>query len=388
MANSSFIMMETILQTVLCVSSTVCLWSAFLLAYNWQGVRQRRWLSSVLFLWGLAWGCRAYGLIFGNTAPIYERVLTPELILVAIIAGFTFLVWPIAVLNAPKVKLSRLLLFCLPFILCVTIYYGTIGVFGLRQFNFTSLHEVGTHISYFSVWFRLVMCACLLGYLVFTIKIIICYIGDYNRYVEENYSEYEKYTIKWMRTYLIGLMAITVLFFINLCFASYTTFLCHNIVACIFLAWLTAKVMVYNTPYVADINDYVVPEMPKTEGEDFNSRFSTYKQQIEIWMANERPYLSTDFNLKNVMTHFRLNRTYASKIFNEGFGKSFILVVREYRIEYAKKIIDNNPAISMSEVAHLCGYSTAQAFHKAFVDCNNGLTPKRYSQAKTSSLKK
>lgn len=375
--------METILPIVLCVSSTICLWSAFLLAYDWQGIRQRRWLSLVLFLWGLAWASRAYGLIFSDTAPMYDLVFTPELILVAIIAGFTFLVWPITVLTAPKVKPRRLLVFCLPFIFCVTIYYGIIELFDLKQFNFTSLQGVWAHISYFSVWFRLIMCTCLLGYLIFTVKLIICYIGYYNRYVEENYSEYEKYTIKWMHTYLFGLVAITVFFFINLCFASYTTFLCHNIVACAFLAWLTARVMVYNTPYAADLNEYVVPELPKTDGEDFNSMFNHYKQQIEMWMVNERPYLSADFNLKDVMTRFRLNRTYASKIFNDGFGRSFILVVREYRIEYARKIIDSNPTIPMSEVAHLCGYSTAQAFHKAFVYCNDGLTPGRYAQAKS-----
>lgn len=353
------------------------------MAYDWQGIRQRRWLSLVLFLWGLAWASRAYGLIFSDTAPMYDMVFTPELILVAIIAGFTFLVWPITVLTAPKVKPRRLLVFCLPFIFCVTIYYGIIELFDLKQFNFTSLQGVWAHISYFSVWFRLIMCTCLLGYLIFTVKLIICYIGYYNRYVEENYSEYEKYTIKWMHTYLFGLVAITVFFFINLCFASYTTFLCHNIVACAFLAWLTARVMVYNTPYAADLNEYVVPELPKTDGEDFNSMFNHYKQQIEMWMVNERPYLSADFNLKDVMTRFRLNRTYASKIFNDGFGRSFILVVREYRIEYARKIIDSNPTIPMSEVAHLCGYSTAQAFHKAFVYCNDGLTPGRYAQAKS-----
>lgn len=35
----------------------------------------------------------------------------------------------------------------------------------------------------------------------------------------------------------------------------------------------------------------------------------------------------------------------------------------------------------MTEVAHLCGYSTAQSFHKAFVYCSNGVTPGKYAQS-------
>lgn len=377
-------MMKTILQTTLCVSSTLCLWSAFLLAYDWQGIRQRRWLSVVLLLWGLAWALRAYGLVFGDTTHIYETILAPELILVGILVGTTFLVWPITVLSVPKINLRRLLVFWLPFILCVTIYYGTISLFGLKQFIFTSLSDFWSHISYFSVWFRLVLCACLIGYLAVTVRLTIRYINKYNKYIEDNYSEYQKFTIGWMRTYLFGLVTITVFFFINLCFASYTYFLCHNIVACVFLAWLTAKIMVYNTPYSSDSTEYLIPELTKIEGEDFNSKFSSYKQQVEMWLVNERPYLSADFNLKDVMIHFGLNRTYASKIFNDGFGKSFIIVIREYRIEYAKKLIQINPTISMSEVAHLCGYSTAQAFHKAFVYCNDGLTPGKYARTLNS----
>ncbi len=372
-------MIETVLKTSLCVSSTICPWSALLLAVNWQGVKQRRWLSLVLFLWGVAWALRAYGLIGGNTSPLYNAVLQPGLILLGIVAGFTFLVWPITVLNEPKTNKRQLIMFCLPFLLCASIYYGIIGMFGLRQFNLTTLSEFWSHISYFSIWFRLVMCACLLGYLICTIKLTIRYINCYNRYVEETCPEYEEYSINWMPKYLFGLVAITIFFFIHLCFASYLTFLCHNIAACIFLAWLATKVMVYNSPYILDRTYDVIPELVPAKGEDFNSKFDWYRLQIEMWLENDKPYLSVDFNLKNVMIHFGLNRTYASRIFNEGFGRSFIIVVREYRIGYAKKVIETNPSISMTEVAHLCGYSTVQAFHKAFVYCNNGLTPGKYA---------
>lgn len=116
-------------------------------------------------------------------------------------------------------------------------------------------------------------------------------------------------------------------------------------------------------------------------GEDFNSQFDSYKRSIEEWLQSDRPYLNADFSLQEVINRFNLNRTYASRIFNEGFGQSFILVMRHYRIEYAKELLRQNPGISITEVAQQCGYSTVQAFHKAFAYCNGGLTPGRYAQS-------
>lgn len=381
-ADFAFHIMDILLQTTLCVTSTICLWSAFLLAFNWQGVRQRRWLSAMVFLWGLAWGLRAYNLIFRDAIPTYGIVLPPELILAGIFTSFSFLVWPLSVVSGPKVGARQISLFLLPFVSCTAIYYGTIGLFHLDRFTFSSMSDFWSHISYFSVWFRIVMCLCLICYLIVTINLVIHNINKYNKYVEDNYSEYDKYTINWMPVYLIGLVIIALIFFANLCFASILTFLCHNIIACIFWAWLSAKVMVYNSPFVSTHIEYVIPELSLSKGEDFNSMFDTYKQRIEKWIEDDRPYLNAEFSLKDVMTRFNLNRTYASKIFNDGFGKSFIILVREHRVEYAKKLIENNPSITMSEVAFLCGYSTPQAFHKAFVFCNDGLTPGKFAISK------
>lgn len=119
----------------------------------------------------------------------------------------------------------------------------------------------------------------------------------------------------------------------------------------------------------------------ETKGEDFNSQFDSYKRDIETWMQTERPYLNADFSLQEVINRFKLNRTYASRIFNDGFGQSFLLVVRDYRIAYAKELLRAKPGMPISEVAQQCGYSTVQAFHKAFAYCNEGLTPGRYAQS-------
>lgn len=169
-------------------------------------------------------------------------------------------------------------------------------------------------------------------------------------------------------------------------------------VICILLAWLAPRLGArglrkgYGQPIPTDYaglpdaddlsaSDGLPESDAEVRGEDFNSQFDSYKRSIEEWLQSDRPYLNADFSLQEVINRFNLNRTYASRIFNEGFGQSFILVMRHYRIEYAKELLRQNPGISITEVAQQCGYSTVQAFHKAFAYCNDGLTPGRYAQS-------
>lgn len=152
-------------------------------------------------------------------------------------------------------------------------------------------------------------------------------------------------------------------------------------VGCILLAWFTRKGRCLRSRPVDGEPEGGGISAEEAKGEDFNSQFDSYKRDIESWMRTERPYLNVDFSLQEVINRFKLNRTYASRIFNDGFGQSFLLVVREYRIAYAKELMRDNPGMSLSDVAQQCGYSTVQAFHKAFAYCNGGMTPGRYAQS-------
>lgn len=157
-------------------------------------------------------------------------------------------------------------------------------------------------------------------------------------------------------------------------------------VACMLLAWLAPKLGTRRFRKDSGGSDPAGHDGPAADdveikGEDFNNQFDIYKRNIEEWLDTDRPYLNADFSLQEVINRFKLNRTYASRIFNEGFGQSFILVVRDYRIEYAKELLRQKPGISISEVAQECGYSTVQAFHKAFAYCNDGMTPGKFAQS-------
>ena len=78
-----------------------------------------------------------------------------------------------------------------------------------------------------------------------------------------------------------------------------------------------------------------------------------------------------------------LNRTYLSRVFNDGFGDSFSGVVRDYRIREAEEMLVNRKDIPVGQVGELCGFSSPSVFHRAFVQSHGGLTPNRYRRQST-----
>ena len=64
----------------------------------------------------------------------------------------------------------------------------------------------------------------------------------------------------------------------------------------------------------------------------FLNKLPAYHDEIANWMIKEKPYLNPSFKLMDVSNILPLNRTYLSRVFNDGFGESFSNVVRNYRI--------------------------------------------------------
>lgn len=110
----------------------------------------------------------------------------------------------------------------------------------------------------------------------------------------------------------------------------------------------------------------------------FLKKLPVYRDEIARWMTTRKPYLDPNFKLMDVADILPLNRTYLSRVFNDGFGDSFSSVVREYRIREAEWMLANRKEIPVGQIGELCGFSSPSAFHRAFVQSHDGLTPNRY----------
>lgn len=85
--------------------------------------------------------------------------------------------------------------------------------------------------------------------------------------------------------------------------------------------------------------------------------------------------------LSDVSRVLPLNRSYLSRVFNEGFGKNFNEVVRFYRVEYSREVLSKEPSFPLQKVAELCGFGSDSTFIRAFKQVT-GMTPSQF-KAKT-----
>ncbi|MCW6680504.1 response regulator [Aerococcaceae bacterium NML130460] len=104
----------------------------------------------------------------------------------------------------------------------------------------------------------------------------------------------------------------------------------------------------------------------------------TFKQQILTIMKEN--LANVDFNLSMLATEMNLSANYLSKLIRNNFKVSFVDLLKQIRIEHAKKLLHTHPStIKIYEVATLTGFSNQYYFSQVFKQ-ETGLPPKEYAK--------
>lgn len=197
------------------------------------------------------------------------------------------------------------------------------------------------HIGEFNVWYRLLMIASIVLYLAFLFRLTWRYKEVYRQWCHDNYSDQKNIDISWLRRYGIGVALIGVAYFWLLFDGSTYCLIVHNLTVQCFFCYTLYKGLFHDNPYTEDFfrhtldetdarreaelrrNDYR-PTTPTPRGRKlFLRKLPAYRAEVARWMAERKPYLRGDFKLMDVSEILPLNRTYLSRVFNDGFGDSF-----------------------------------------------------------------
>jgi AraC-like DNA-binding protein len=74
-----------------------------------------------------------------------------------------------------------------------------------------------------------------------------------------------------------------------------------------------------------------------------------------------------------------MNRTYLSQLINSTYGCSFYQFVNRYRIEEAKRLMQDHPEMKAGEIASRAGFSSREAFARTFTQVT-GLSPREWGK--------
>jgi AraC-like DNA-binding protein len=199
--------------------------------------------------------------------------------------------------------------------------------------------------------------------------VVLTHIRAYRRWCEDNYSSMENIDVQWVIRYCIMLFIIGANY-VYMCFTNgHTRAFTQEWFIIFMLAYSTEQILFRKNPWEGV--SAAAEEEPET-GNDAD------RERLDAWMDAEKPYCNPDFKLMDLRAVLPMNRTYLSHFINNTYGCTFFQYVNRYRIEEAKRLMEQHPEMKMTEVATLSGFSSRNVFSHIF-SRETGITPKEWS---------
>jgi len=351
----------------------------------------------MMLMWGLAYVAQLLSILHGNALP-QRGILPPFGILAGNLAIITTMFYAIEVIRPGWLSLKRATLCFIPFIVMVGSYLGMLRLMGESPLVLTNMDMLATNLGRFNVWYRIVMLTVTLSYLVIIEIILLRYAPSYRQWTDNNYSSPELMDVSWFTYYTGGFIWLTALYVATQLTANWYVHMAHYTTLIVFFGYVTYKGLFQRNAYPEGFFHNTMNEkLAEKQAEEaevallppeesispiiftgfFSESLEEYKTAFDEWMRCEKPYLRTNFQKSDVAVLFPMNRTYLSRLFSEGYGKSFSQVVRQYRIEEAKRLMQKQPQLPLKQLATLCGFTSQVVFNRTFVE-ETGMTPKSY----------
>lgn len=119
--------------------------------------------------------------------------------------------------------------------------------------------------------------------------------------------------------------------------------------------------------YLSSINSGVVASIQVSGYEKLINSF------VELMVGNSL-FLKPDLTIEELADKLGTNRTYVSKLVNIQYGMPFRDYVNKLRIDYAKRLISDEPDASVDYIAAKSGFNSSSQFIRKFKELEN-VTP-------------
>lgn len=396
---------RTVRWSVISMLCCLCLGGSFMLLARRNGGRARALFAFVMFMVGLTNLLSLIkGLTTGYAGVVEYKFLSLPMLVYGSVYAYIFLLYPIEAFRPGWLTLKRAILLSLSTVVIPGIYLLLVKLQQEPMPAIDNRAALSREFWNINVWVPLLI----LAYPVFGLTIMLRYRKNYMKWCENNYASLENIDIKWLEDYIFSNFVITLSCYVVVLSDNVRSVLMHNIIFLVFFLYGFYRVLFQKSPYPegyfkesmnemdAEIREAMhigetCPgedgrmEMIPVEETDTNSRYlfadklPEYKNKLEQWMQTEKPYLRKDFKLTDAMEILPLNRSYLSRLFNEGYGETFYQFVMRYRIAESKHLLLSRPDLNIACIADLSGFSSPPVFSRAFLQETN-YTPMQWRE--------
>ena len=329
----------------------ICALGAFLLFTHSEGLRIRKASAWALLVWGVADSSilvQDYLMQF-PILRIGSDALDAYTMLIGNFLAWILLIYPTETLRPGWLNWKRGILQLLPMVLLVALDY--VVPFDLR-------------------W--LVML-----YPLALVLLVLAHIRKYRKWCEENYSSMDHIDAQWLVRYL-SMVLIMGGSYLYICFSDNPgRAVTQNAFLFFLFCYSIEQILFREDPW---------QNMQSNEEQIDKETLPDAAARLTEWMVQSKPYLNPDLRLMDLREVLPMNRTYLSQFIHDEFDCSFFQFVNRYRIEEAKRLLREEPSLTIEQVALRSGFSSRISFTRVFTN-ETGLSPREWSaQCNISSI--
>jgi AraC-like DNA-binding protein len=255
--------------------------------------------------------------------------------------------------------------------------YGflTVQPYAFRNSFWSNVHE--------PITYRIEFDGTLLSLLVY-LGLSLRLLQHYGRYVEENFSETSRLTLRWLRVLLLLLVIVTGQWAVETVLRDgygvfYRFDFSYVLLGLLLLVLGTAGLWQGNLPVqFADAKQppALTPAKPTP---DINP---DHIDRIRRAMTTDKLYLNSTLTLTDLAQHVNLNPKVVSQVINTGIGQSFNDFVNHHRVEAVQQRLrtDDLTRLTLLGIALESGFNSKTTFNRIFKQ-HTGQSPSAFAGA-------
>jgi AraC-like DNA-binding protein len=228
-------------------------------------------------------------------------------------------------------------------------------------------------------------------YLVQLIRYTRQFVLNYRQFrqkMDNYFSGLEKQKMQWVTVSFFLALGIGIIALVTALFPTVYTGIASSVIYLLFYGWFAIRFISY--PHVFGRIEEIFAdsdESPPVSGIENDKKYtadaSKLERRIDDWI-NRKMFTNPNVSLGDLSREFAINRYYLSKYINENRHCNFNAWVNGLRIEEAKRLLQNNPGMTVSDVAEQTGFSSCAYFGKLFLK-NAGQTPQQWRKTLNST---
>lgn len=224
------------------------------------------------------------------------------------------------------------------------------------------------YAEHLNIWIIFIVNAIYLQWLIYII-LSFTYINPIIQKIREK-SSLKKLEV-WFLSIYVGVAFICLAYII----AAYTSYIVGALSFTFVLYLILLLLMFRNNNESAFFN-----EKEKYQNKEIDPETLLLIDHKITLIIEKELFVNPNFNLEEAAKELKITKHLLSQYVNEILGKSFSSLIKECRIEKAKKLLETQKNYSIESLGYESGFSSKSTFFTAFKK-STGLTPSEYQKS-------